>query len=447
MVDDLLAVGDRVAGWARPGEQIEAVVVHERETEVRVYDGEVESLTVSESSGIGIRVIAEHRQGFAYAGTLDADVLAETLDEARDNARFGEPDEFHGLAEPDGIPQADLVLYDPALEQVSTDAKIALALELERAVLGGDARIIGIEAADYADSVAASAVVSTAGIRTAGIEGGCYLSAASLAAEGDDVQTGFGFSVARAPGTLELDVAAADAVERAVRLLGARKAPTGRLTVVLDPFVTAQFLGIVGATLNAEYVLKGRSLFADRLGDDVASSILTLVDDPTDAAAFSATEADGEGLATRRNVLIDGGRLAMFAQNSYTGRRMGTPSTASAVRGYSSTPGVGCVALSLAPGVSPPDELIAGVDDGLLVQDVAGLHSGVNVVSGDLSTGASGLRIRNGAVAEPVREVTIASTIQRMLRDVRAVGDDVTQLPMNASGVTLVIDDVTMSGA
>lgn len=446
MIDDLLGLGDRVVASARPGEQVEAVVVHDRETEVRVYDGELESLTVSEAAGIGIRVIADGRQGFAFAGTLDADVVAETLAEARDNARFGEPDEHFGLAAPDEVAPAELVLYDPALDTTPIEAKIAMALELERAVLGGDARIIGVEAAEYVDSVGATAVVSTAGVRTAGIEGGCYLSAASLAEEHDDVQTGFGFSVARDPGKLDVGVAAADAVVRATRMLGARKAPTKRLTVVLDPFVTAQLLGVVGVTLNAEYVLKGRSLFADRLGDTVAAPIVTLVDDPTDPEAFGATTFDGEGLATRRNLLIDGGRLAMFAQNSYTARRMGTVSTGCAVRSYASTPGVGCVALALAPGARPPDELIAGVDEGLWVHDVAGLHSGVNVVSGDLSTGASGMMIRAGTVAEPVREVTIASTIQRLLRDVRAVGNDLTQLPMNASGVTLVVDDVTMSG-
>ena len=117
------------------------------------------------------------------------------------------------------------------------------------------------------------------------------------------------------------------------------------------------------------------------------------------------------------------------------------------MRGYASTPGVGCQALSLVPGDRPPDELIAGIDNGVLVQGVSGLHSGVNPVSGDFSTGAEGLRIRNGQLAEPVREITIASTLQRMLLDVEAVGSDLTWLPMSSAGVSLVVADVTMSGA
>ena len=158
--------------------------------------------------------------------------------------------------------------------------------------------------------------------------------------------------------------------------------------------------------------------------------MLTLVDDPTDTRAFTATDTDGEGLATRRNVLIEDGVLQMFVHNAYTARRAGTVSTGSAVRGgFKSTPGVGTQAVSLLPGTQSQAELIAGVGDGILMQDVAGLHSGVNPVSGDFSTGAEGLRIRDGELAEPVREFTIASTLQKMLKDVAAVGNDLEWLP------------------
>ncbi len=446
ITEELLEIGDRVVGWARPGEQLEAVVVHERDTEIRVYEGEIESFTSAESAGVGIRVIADSRQGIAYAGTLDADVLAETVAEARDNAAFGSPDEFYGLAEPDGVPIIDLDLYNPAVEAFETSAKIDMAIELEAIVRAGDSRVIGVESADYVDSVAAGAVVSTTGIRHSGRDSGCYVAASSLAAEGDDTQTGFGYSVARSPHELDVARAGADAVERATRLLGAVKAKSQRLTVVFDPYVTAQFLGIIGATMSAESVLKRRSLFAERLGQEVAASCVTLVDDPTDPEAFTATDTDGEGLASRRNVLIDAGTLDHFLHNSYTARRMGAASTGSAVRSYSSTPGVGPHALTLVPGTRSQAELISMVGDGVLIQGVSGLHSGVNTVSGDFSTGAEGLAIRNGELAEPIREVTIASTLQRMLLDVVEVGADLERLPMNASGMSLVVADITLSG-
>ena len=289
---------------------------------------------------------------------------------------------------------------------------------------------------------------TTTGIRRWGRENGCYGSVSTLADDGDARQTAFGFSVGRSRDEFDLGKAAREAADRATRLLGAVKPPSKRTTVVLDPFVTAQLLGIIASTLNGEAVVKGRSLFKDRLGDEIAPSFVTLLDDPTNPLAYTATDVDGEGLAARRNPLIENGVLRQFVHNSYSARRAGTVSTGNAVRGgFAGTPGVGALALHLVPGTRSQDEIIAGIDDGLLVQSVQGIHSGVNPISGDFSTGAAGLMIRNGAVAEPVREFTIASTLQRLLLDMAEVGGDVDWLPMRAAGVTLVVNDVTMSGA
>lgn len=445
--EELLAIGDRIVALAKPGEQVEVVVGRSTGTEVRVYEGQVEQLATATSAGIGVRVISDHRQGFAYAGSLDEDVLADTLAEARDNATFGTPDDWLGLAEPDDVAIPELDLYREELVKVATEAKIDLAIELERAVRAQDGRITGVEAADYADGVSEGAVVSTTGIRAYGRDTSCYVSTYCVAQDGDDTQTGFGFSVGRTPGDLDVTVAAADASRRATRLLGATQPQSGRVTVVLDPYVTAQLLGIIGSTLSGEAVLKGRSLFADRLGEEVAAAGLTLVDDPTNPLAYSSSETDGEGLASRRNVLIDGGVLQRYVHNAYTARRAGTTSTANAVRGFSSTPAVGCRALSLVPGTKAQPELLAEVGEGVLISSVSGLHSGVNPVSGDFSTGAEGLRISGGELAEPLREFTIASSLQRMLGEVAAVGSDIEWLPMRAAGVSLVVRGVTVSGS
>jgi PmbA protein len=445
--EELLEIGDRIVALAKGDEQVEVVVGRSTSTEVRVYEGDVEQLASATSAGIGVRVISDNRQGFAYAGSLDPDVLADTLAEARDNATFATPDEWLGLAEPDGVAVPSLDLYREGLGAVSTEAKIDLAAALEKAVRAADRRITGIDAADYADDVSEGAVVTTTGIRAVSRETSCYVSVSCVAQEGDDTQTGFGFSVGRLPDDLDIEVAAADAANRATRLLGATQPRSGRVTVVLDPYVTAQFLGIIGSTLSGEAVLKGRSLFADRLHEEVAAAAFTLVDDATNPLAYSSSETDGEGLASRRNVLIDAGRLNMFVHNAYTARRSGTVSTANAVRGFSSTPAVGCRALSLAPGTRSQPELLAEVGEGVLISSVSGLHSGVNPVSGDFSTGAEGLRISGGSLGEPLREFTIASTLQRMLADVAAVGADIEWLPMRAAGVSLVVHDVTMSGS
>jgi PmbA protein len=141
------------------------------------------------------------------------------------------------------------------------------------------------------------------------------------------------------------------------------------------------------------------------------------------------------------------GVLRGFLHNTYTGRRSGTSSTGSAQRGFSSTPSVGAQAMAVAPGTGSHEDLLAAVDDGVLVTSMAGLHSGVNPVSGDFSVGVEGLMVRKGALAEPIREATIASTVQRLLLDIAAVGADLEWLPDGTGGVTLVIPDVALSGA
>ena len=444
---ELLELASRVAGWARDGEQVEAYVARDRSTEIEVYGGEVESLSSAEPAGIGIRVISGHRQGFAYAGSLEPDVIAETLAEARDNAAFATEDGYLGLAEPDGVEPAELDLWREDLASYPTADKVALALELERAVRAGDPRIRQVESASWGDSAVETAVASSTGIRASSRRTACYLSAYAVAGDGDGSQTGGGYSVGRGPADLDLEEAASDAVERATRLLGAVKPRSAHVTVVLEPRITATVLGILAGTLDGESVLKGRSLFAERIGEQVSVPGLTLVDDPTDPDAYSAGRFDAEGLATRRNVLIDGGMLKRFLYNTYSARRAGTVSTGSAVRaGYRGAPGTGARAISVVPGVASPEEILRQVGDGLLVQSVSGIHSGVNPVSGDFSVGAEGVLIRGGALAGPVREFTIASTLQRMLSGIVAVGNDLERLPSSAAGLTLAISDVSMSG-
>ena len=444
---ELIQLAQRVVERARPGEQVEAYGVRARDTEVVVYDADVESLSSAASEGMGIRVVADHRQGFAHAGSLDEAVLAETLEEARDNASFATADEHLGLASPDGVAPVDLDLWRPELADLPTEAKVEMALELERRVKAGDARIRTVHSSEYGDAMAEVVVATSTGISATYRRSSCYISAYALAGDGDETQTGGGYSVGRSPADLDVDEAADDAVERATRLLGAKKPASARLPVVLDKRITTTLLSVLSGTLSGEAALKGRSLFANREGEQVAVPAVTLVDDPTIPDAYGAAAYDAEGLACRRNVLVDNGSLRGFLYNTYAGRRAGVASTASAVRaGFKSTPGIGCRALSLQPGTKSQAEILAEVGDGLLVQEVSGVHSGVNAISGDFSVGAEGLMIRGGALAEPVREVTIASTIQRMLLDVVAVGSDLEWLPGSAAGVTLAVGDMSMSG-
>src|SRR5215212_1642635 len=394
---ELRDVARRVAAMAQAGEQVEAYVVRTHDTEVKVFGGEVESLSVAEVEGVGVRLLHDSRQGYAWAGSLDPDVVAETVDEARDNAGFGTPDEFLGLPEPAdvaGVTAADLDLWRDELLRTPTEQKVALALEVERATRAADPRVRGVESAEYGDGAVEVAVASSLGVESSARRTVCSVASFALAGEGAQTQTGYGFSVGRAVGDLDVAKAARDAGERSTRLLGARQPESRRLPVVFDPLVTQSLLSLIGSTLSGEAVLKGRSLFADRIGGEVAAATVTLVDDPTHPEAFGAATHDGEGVPTRRVDLMVDGRLQGFLQNVYSARRSSAHTTGSAVRSFKATPGVGARALHLMPGARSPEQLLAAVPEALYVQSVSGLRAGTNPVSGDFSVGAEGLRGR-----------------------------------------------------
>jgi PmbA protein len=443
---ELLALAQGLVDRARADEAVEVAVARGRRTTVRVHGGGVESFTSATSHGLGVRVIADHREGFAHAGSLDPDVLDETLVEARDNATFATADDHVGVVEPDGVEAVPIDQWHDELVSYADTDKIERAIALERRVLEGDPRMRSVRTAVWSDSVSEFALASTNGIALGTRSTSCSMSVSAIAADGDDTATGAGVDAARAPGALDDDKVIGDAVQRATELLGGSPVASQRVTLLLEPRLAATLLGIVAGTLTGDMVLKGRSPFADRLGDTIASERLTVVDDPTDVRSIAADSHDGEGLATRRNALIDRGVLAGFLYDGSTGRRAGRASTASAVRGSRSLPSPGVQVMIVEPGQGTYDELLAGIDLGFALRSMNGLHSGVNPVSGDFSVGAEGRMIRGGALAEPVREVSIAGSLQRMLLDLAAVGGDLTWLPGGTGMASLVLADISLGG-
>jgi PmbA protein len=203
-------------------------------------------------------------------------IIDDALAEARDNARFAEPDEWVGLAEPDGVAPVPFDAFDPSVAALSADRKIELALQLERMVLAGDPRISGVRVAGFSDSSGRFAVATSTGIAGTSRGAWCSMSVLALAADGDETYTGAGSTVGFSPDSLDLDEAAADAVLRATRLFGARPSSSRRLSVLFEPRVAATLIGILGSSLTGDRVLKGRSPFAERVGERIATGALTL---------------------------------------------------------------------------------------------------------------------------------------------------------------------------
>ncbi len=239
-------------------------------TSVRVHDGEVESFTSADTSGAGVRVIRDGRVGFAHCGSLDPDVLLATLDEAADNATFGEVDEFNALVSPDGVAPVRRDAWSPAVLELPVESKIELALDLERRVLAADPRIRGARTTAFGDSWGESAIVSTSGIVGFDRGASCSVATQPMAEADGETQIGFAHDATRDPAELDLDRVVAEAADRATRLLGARSPASARLTIVLEPRLAITLLGVVSGMLAGDSVAKGRSPFAERRGEVIA---------------------------------------------------------------------------------------------------------------------------------------------------------------------------------
>ena len=433
----------------------EAYASEDRGREVRVHGGEVESLTAATKRGVGIRAWIGTRTGYAYDTDLSSAGIAALSARAVEAARVADEDEFVGppvpvrLMDPGGSKGAP-ELSDPSVAAWSTADVADLALAVERAALAADERVVAIEQAVYADSAETVAIASSTGIDGEYESSSCYAYVQALAEGEGSRETGFGFDLERGPGSLDPKAIGVEGAERAASMVGAGKPASRSCPVVLDPTVAASFVAIVGRGLAASTIQRGRSPFAGRLGTAVASLALVLHDDGLDAAGPASAPFDGEGVARRRTTLIEGGTLRAFLYDTYTARREGTDSTGSAARsGYRSQPSVGPSNLVVATGELSFDELLGEAGDGVFVTDVAGLHSGVNPVSGVFSVGASGRAIRRGELAEPLREFTIASDLLSMLGAVRACGAEPRWVPFGAPVSTppLLIAEMTVAGS
>ena len=429
---------------AEDGEAVEAYAEESRRTEAKALRGEVEGLAFSESRGVGVRVVRDARLGYAWAADPDADEVLDVVRRARENAALGAPDDHHVLPEPADWTPID-ALFQEASAEVRTDEKTKLALDLEARAISRDPRVTKIDEAQVGDAVSRVAIASTTGVRAEYRRTDAWCLAVTLAVEGDETQTGFSFRIARGLDDLDWEAVADEAVERGARMLGATKPSTARVPVVLDQFAAMSFLGVLAGALSADAVQKGRSLFANLVGERVGAELFTLVDDGTNVEGPGAAPFDDEGVPSGRTELFTAGVLKGFLHNAYTAHKGGTRSTGNGKRGYRAAPAVGTSNFYLDAGETPRDELLRRAEGGVLIQDVSGVHSGANPISGEFSVGATGLRISGGEPREPLREMTIASTLPDMLNGISAVGDDL-RFFSSVGTPSVLIGEMTLAG-
>jgi PmbA protein len=431
----------------------EAVVREGDEFSVNVRMGQVETLKESGSRGLGLRVFLGTRSASTSTSDLTPDGIRQLVDGAVALAKVTEEDPFSGLPERSefGSVDGDLHLFYEDVYSLSGAERIEWARRAEAAALAADPRITNSDGGSF-DAATGSMVLAN----SRGFVGGyrtsyAGVSAAPLAkdADGSMQRDGWGSS-ARCFAHLESpEEIGKEAARRTLRRLGARRVSTQKVPIVFAPEVARSLVGSVFEAASGDSIWRSASFLAGQLGEQIAASSLTIIDDnlmllPTGAGGFGSSPFDGEGLPSRRTVVVENGILRNYLLNTYAARKLGMKSTHNASRGLAGTPGIGCGNLYLEPGTQTPDEIIAAIPAGLYVTSLMGF--GVNVVTGDYSRGATGLWIENGQLTHAVEEVTIAGNLAEMLKNVTAIGSDL-EFRGSVASPTLRIDGMTIAGA
>jgi PmbA protein len=449
MTDYMKLAQDVVAKAASQGVDAEAIVTNEVETEIKVDRGEIEQLSQSGSLGLGVRVIKNGQTGYAYTSDFSENSIDDTVKAAIELADVVTADEHRQLPDPEPIPDDDLRIFDSEFEKVSTEQKIEFVKAVEKAALEFDERVIMTTMCSYFDAVAHVYLANSKGFagsysRTVA---GSFLMA--IAKDDSGMMNAMNFGVSNFFNELDPSGIGAGAGKNAVDLLGGKPVETQTCTVVFDPLVAGEILGYLSMALTAEAMQRGRSFLVNKMGQEVASDRVTLLDNGRMLGGIASAPFDGEGVPTSATRLIDEGVLQNVIYDSYTASRDGVKSTGNAGRGgHRSLPSLGPTNFYLQPGPTSPDELIAGVENGLYVTRIM-QTGGVNPVTGDCSMGANGLWIKDGKLAQSVSGVTVATTLNEFLQNISEVANDLRIMPFfGAIGApTIRVDNVTVGGA
>lgn len=400
---------------------------------LRAHNGELETFQRSDSVGLGVRVLLGERVGYAYTENLAPAALARVLNEAAGNAELVEGQPGAGLAEAAGEPPRVESIYNPALEGVALDDKIARVLELERLTRTADPRVKAVPGCSYSDAASVTRVASSRGLDRHYRSNVAYALVYPLVTEDGENKTYYDIKLARDFAALDVKALSDHAVQGALRRLGAKEIKSGTYPVVFTPRAMADLLSAFSDVFSAKAALEGKSLLAEKVGQAVASAKLTVLDDPLLADGLATRPFDDEGVPSRALALIEDGVFKTFLHNTQTAKRMGQATTGHAARGgYKGTLGVAPSNLFVKPGATDAQGLVAGDGPVVVIDDLQGLHAGTNAISGDFSLQAQGWLYEGGEERHPVHNFTVAGNFLALLAGIEAVGDDLRFFPHGA---------------
>ncbi|MGH2492369.1 MAG: TldD/PmbA family protein [Candidatus Limnocylindria bacterium] len=412
---------------------------------VETKDDEIEVITARGERGLGVRVLDAQRIGFAHTSDLAPPGIEACVEQARRMATITEPDEDLRIAAAP-LDAVDLDIYQPGLEDRPLADRGAVALAVERAARSVDSRITHFRKTSYSDADITTVLATTQGVRASYRESFCGAMTSAVATQDGERQIGYHGEAARRFAELDPEIVGARAAQRALEKLGAKPFPTQKLPVVLDPWMAMSLLGAIAPLFSADNVLKGRSLFAGKVGERVANERVTIVDDARRKGGLRSAPFDGEGVATTTRTFVERGVLRGYFTNLKTARKLNSAPTGNARRGsYASPSRIGPSNFYIEAGADDPGALVRGLDRALTVTSLLNLHT-IDPVSGEFSLGATGTYVERGSPVHPVQGITIAGNLTHLLSSISGVGTD---LIFGASGIgspTLVIAELSVGG-
>jgi PmbA protein len=449
--ETLIALGEKVVDAAQKGGATvaEASVREGSHLTAKIRMREPELVEEAGSRALGLRVMVGQQVAVSYTSDLSDAGLTRLVEDALELAKLSEPDHSAGPPDPSLLStrdqHVDLELFDEDMGTLGAGEAIARAKEGEEAALDSDERITNSDGSTFSRAAGGGVLVTSGGFR--GGNRGTYasLSVVPVAADEDGKnRRGYHWSAKRH--LAELDPAkevGLEAARRTLRKLGAKKVDTQEAPVVFDPDAGRSILGLLAGCVNGSAIWRKTSYLLEKENERIASDLVTIVDDPLIPRAPGSRPYDGEGLLSRKNLVVEKGVLKTFLLDSYSARKLGRDSTASASRGSSGGVGPSTSNFILSPGAISHDELVESTKKGLYVTEMMGF--GFNAVTGDFSRGAAGFWIEDGELAFPVSEVTISLNLDELLKRIDAVADDL-DLRTSVAAPTFRVSSMTIAG-
>ena len=434
---ELTALVENILGEAKSqgADEAEVSVSMEQGLGVSVRKGELENLEFNQDRGFGITLYFGKRKGSASTTDSSEAAIRETVAAAKGIARHTQEDPHSGLAAAQLMARepVDLGLYDPW--SIEPEQATAMAVASEEAGLALDSKLTNSDGAQVSTQQALRVYGNSHGFLGAYPSTRHSLSCVLIGEDNNGMQRDYWYSMSRHWQALQDPVeVGVEAAKRTLARLSPQKAPTGKYPVILAPNLAAGLIGHLNGAISGGAQYRQASFLLDAIGQRVLPEWLTIREEPLMRGGLASAYFDGDGVATRDNVFVDKGHLSSYILSSYSARKLGLETTGNAG---------GVHNLHLDGPMKPKEELMAAIDQGLLITELMG--QGVNGVTGDYSRGASGFWIENGEIAYPVAEFTLAGNLKDMLLNIVALGDDIDERS-SIRAPSLLLDAMTVAG-